>query len=137
MMSSTTIFRVKENMKDIFLSHIFFWFSASDLFSVAERLFPRRTRRQNIFRMLSSTTIVRAKENRKDIFLSQLIFHRKYGFSQTKSSTKCFPGEVVDKDFQCERKTLKSTYCRHHDHECIYIICIPGLPISPSFSVPK
>ena len=85
-------------MEDIFLSQIFF--SASNLFSVAERLCPRRTRRQNIFRMMSSTTIFRAKENRKDILLSQIIF-------------------------------------RHHDHECNYIICIPALPISPSFSVPK
>ena len=78
-----------------------FLFSASKLFSVSERLCPRRTRRQNIFRMMSSTTIFRAKfENRKDILLSQIIF-------------------------------------RHHDHECNYIICIPALPISPSFSVPK
>ena len=88
-------------MKDIFLSQIIFLFSASNLFSVAERLCPRRTRRQNMFRMMSSTTIFQAKfENRKDILLSQIIF-------------------------------------RHHDHECNYIICIPALPISPSFSVPK
>ena len=124
-------------MKDILLSQIIF-FSLPQIYFLFQRGCVLDELVDKIFfEWCLSATIFRAKENRKDIFLSQLIFHRKQGFSQTKSSTKCFPGEVVDKDFQCERKTLKSTYYRHHDHECIYIICIPALPISPSFSVPK